>query len=195
PPTMAELRKIYDPTNIVPMFGEVEAPRFLKFTSEANEVAELRKAWLNAVLHAPGAYLNHRWIMLKVQVGLGKQAVCYPYHWGIEDNTLGVSLHPSPLNQAVMRWLDKIRDTLLFRAWFYVAIMLALMLTFRWLPPDHRLPAWSLAASGLMYQLGYFFVAPTCDFRFNWWTVVASIALLIYVAPPLLHRLRTTDRH
>jgi hypothetical protein len=192
PPSSGDLKEIYDPTNIVPMFGGTPAPRHLKFTGEANEAAELRKAWLHAVLDAPGAYLNHRWIMFKIQLGLGKQPVCYPYHWGIEDNNLGVSLRPSRLNEAAMRWLDKLRDTFLFRTWFYVALILALMLLFRWLPPDHRAPAWALAASSLMYELGYFFVAPTCDFRFNWWTVIATIALVIYVTPPLVHRFRTS---
>jgi len=191
-PSIDDLKRIYDPANIVFLFGGVPSARPLKFTDDPKEVAVLRKAWLAALLQAPGAYLNHRWIMFKVQLGLGQRAVCYPYQEGIETNSLKVVPRESRLNQWVMERLDPLRDSFMFRGWFYVAATLIMVCFFPLLSREQRSPAMALAASSLLYELAFFFVSPTCDFRFNWWTVVATVALLIYLAAPLAKRFKTS---
>lgn len=178
-PSKEELREMYDPTNIVALY----AGKQLKFSSDPQEMDQLRRAWLTAVLREPGAYLNHRWIMFKAQLGLGRQPVCLPYQGGIDENSLNIVWRPSKVNDEAMVYLSKFRETVLFRGWFYLLITFVLLAVSRTLPIRLQGPALALGASSLLYELAYFFVAPTCDFRFNWWTVLATVLLGLYVLP------------
>ena len=77
-----------------------------------------------------------------------------------------------------------LRNTVFFRGFFWLTISLALI----YFSPRGRLRGdlevvFVLATSGLLYGAAYFFIAPSCDFRFFWWTMVAaSVSLLFFVS-------------
>jgi hypothetical protein len=159
----------------VPLFCCNAAPHHLRFTTDSGEIAQLEKTWLNVIAHHPQSYLAHRVAVFKVQFGIGQNQVCLPFESGIHPNSLGVSMRPSWLNSMVMRRLQQMKDSLFFRGWFFLLLLIALLLV-AMLPNfrQHAMAVYALGSSGLLYALGYFFIAPTCDFRMYWWMVVVT---------------------
>ncbi len=130
----------------------------------------------------PRTYLRHRLVMFRTLLGIGSREVVHPYHWQIDANDLGVVLHRSRLNVAVMEVLGKIRDTLLFRAWLYLSVLVTLCggaIARRRATPATL----ALTASAVCYVVPYFFVSPVADFRYVWWPVLATLMLPFTLRP------------
>jgi hypothetical protein len=134
------------------------------------------------ILRHPGIYLTQRMAIFKDQLGLGRKHVCLPYYPGIDPNQLGISVYASRLNHAVMRWLDLIKDSLLFRGWVYL-LLLAALLVIAAFPPfrRHAVAVFALGSSGLLYALSYVFISTACDFRMYWWMVIVTLILPVLI--------------
>jgi hypothetical protein len=93
-------------------------------------------------------------------------------------NDLGLTFQRTPLNEAVMIWLHAIQNSLFFRGWAYLVACLALGLGALLL---RRVDGMGLAlgASAFAYALPYFMICPTGDFRYLWWTVLATLLLAL----------------
>jgi hypothetical protein len=153
-------------------------PGNLKFTDDPEKLSTLRRAWVQAVTDHPGIYLRHRLIMFGYLLGANTAVVHYPFHDGMVKNSLGFTFQRTPLNQAVMAGLHAIQNSLFFRGWAYLLAGLALglggLLT-------RRLDAAgaALLGSACGYALPYVMVCPTGDFRYLWWTVLATLLLAL----------------
>jgi len=180
PLTVADLRNIYVPDDLQPLFwGDPQVAR-LSFSFEDEDYQSLRILWQKTVTANRKLYLAHRWNAFKGFLGIKKREN-YPFHAGIDSNPYGWTLHRSRLNVWVMRRLDEIRNSILFRNWFYLALTLlivtASMVALR---KRNLIPVYALGCSGLFYTLHYFFVATVPDFRLNWWSVCATMLLLVF---------------
>lgn len=177
-PTEAQARQSYRPETLDPLFF---GPRPFRQTVDPAQLKELRERWLLAVWHHPGTYLEHRLGLFRVLIGFRQPEVWYPYHWQIDPNDLGVTMTRTALNGAAMRVLASVRNTFFFRAWIHLALsalILAGALALR-----RGAMAVALASSALLYTAPYLFVAPSPDFRYVWWPVLASLlALVAFVA-------------
>jgi hypothetical protein len=156
-------------------------PGNLQFTSDPGKLSTLHRAWFRAVSDNPGIYFRHRLIMFSYLLGANTPVVHYPFHDGMVKNDLGFTFQRTPLNVAVMDLLHAIQNSLFFRGWAYLAACLALGLGALLLG---RLDGLGLAlgASALAYALPYFMICPTGDFRYLWWTVLATLLLALALA-------------
>jgi hypothetical protein len=48
-----------------------------------------------------------------------------------------------------------------------------------------RIPALSLACGALLYEAPYFFIVPTCDFRYSWFVVLTALVMSVLLARAL----------
>lgn len=165
------LLKLWYPHSLVPIFFD---PGNLRLSSDPEQLATLRSAWLRAVSDNPGIYFRHRMIMFEYLLGANTPLVHYPFHDGMVKNDLGFTFQRSALNQAVMARLHAVQDSLFFRGWAYLVVVTALGALGLLL---RRLDAAGVAlcASALAYALPYIPTCPAGDFRYLWWTVLATL--------------------
>jgi hypothetical protein len=181
-PTVDELRKMYHSEGLVSLFNGNPGIN-LQQTTDPAELATLRKAWLAAVLEHPGAYGRHRVNAFKAMLGI--EGSCYAYQTGVSANPFGIQLRPSEANQFVMHLLYICRNSWAFRPWCYLAAIGLMSLIFLRLNSPTRIPALSLACGALLYEAPYFFIVPTCDFRYSWFVVLTALVMSVLLARAL----------
>jgi hypothetical protein len=136
--------------------------------------------WQRAIVAHPAVYLRYRTDAAKRLLGIGIRAVCYPFQErSARPNPFVADAPPGALNRAVMEGLESIKDGPFFRAWVYAALCIAWGIAGR-----RRVAAVALAASGILNLLPYYVIAPDCDFRYAWWTVLAALLLPLVVVGP-----------
>lgn len=158
-----------NPNNVAVVVFAPEAP--CPPTADPGEHDALRTAWRGAIAEAPGAWARHRWSLWRTLLGAIAGPVYYPFHRGIDPNGLGAEFKPLLPAKLFTGLLDGLKDSLLFRAWAWLAmgLVVAAVGLRRQRPELVALPlsAWSFA-------LAYLPTAPVADFRLVWWCVVAN---------------------
>lgn len=140
------------------------------------------RAWKSLVPTHLGAYLTYRWHVLVDRIQLhGDPIPSAAYVWFVDvldppgsATKIEHSAMPSRLQDLMregMRWLG---SSWLFRPYVYLLITLLL------------LPLWirqralmAIAVSGIAGEAALFFLAPTVDFRYSYWLVVSTVALVM----------------
>jgi hypothetical protein len=145
--------------------------------ANAQEMRVLLDAWHKAILAYPAAYLGHRWFVTRRFLGISGLPHL-PYHYGIPQ-----PLYPAYIeNRAyhvrfpstrVRKWEAKLlngEEYWAFRHWTYLTLALVVMFLSR----RNRGTAFWLCLSALAYCLPDFFILPSTDFRYGWWSVLAA---------------------
>ena len=173
------LLQLWYPHSLSPLFF---APGNLRLTSDPEKLATLRTAWLQAIADHPDIYFRHRLIMFEYLLGANTPVVHYPFHDGMVNNDLGFAFQRTPLNRLVMSGLHAVQNSLFFRGWAYLVAALALgvggLLTRRL-----DAPGAALLASAFGYALPYIAACPEGDFRYLWWTVLATLLAALTLLP------------
>jgi len=161
------VEKIYNPKN----------PNRLKMTRNPQELKILFTAWLSALTRHPLLYLRHRIMLGAFQWGFAEE-VWYPFQTGIQNNDMGISTELSSRTKITVMILYALRNSLLFRGWFYLLLLTAtLFYILRYRKKNYA--GIAVGASGIFYALSNFFFATAADFRLIWWTVIASLILVL----------------
>jgi hypothetical protein len=179
PFTIAQLRAIYTPDTVVPLFCCTPEPRRIeqvRYLSRGYKVDALFAQWRTVIPQNLSAYIAHRGTTLAAMAGWGRAAVCFPFESRVEPNALGVEFHPPPLN----RWLTEqvftpLQESLWFRVWLYWGINSLLVVGIVLWKPLRQPPMMALLFSGALYMLPYLVATTACDFRFSWWMIVATV--------------------
>ncbi|HEX8188592.1 MAG TPA: hypothetical protein VF586_09585 [Pyrinomonadaceae bacterium] len=155
------------------------------------KMSELRSKWLRAVWENKGAYLYHRWRIFAQLIGFTTKGVSNPY-WvaAFDANPPEFRNRQNGLNRALMEYYRLLCRSPLFRGafWMLVCFGLVCLSLKRGLRGDW-LVVLAHAASGLLYAGSYFFTAPSTEFRYLLWTMIASgIALSFAVHLTLARR-------
>ena len=177
-PSVEDLEKLYTPDGVVPLFGGDNTVTRLKLTYNSSDITSLEQVWVKAVLSHPGVYLAHRLRVFESQFGIARSSICYPYHHGIAPNNLGISYQDKPFTTEVFARIIKVQDWFLFRGWLYAAINALILVVAIWGKSRlafNRSAILAVSASGLIYVAGYLFISTSCDFRMEYWTVVAAL--------------------
>jgi hypothetical protein len=129
-------------------------------------------AWWRIVLDHPGAWLEHRAHVFGVVLGLGAGAPADAVHHTFMDleeqrRNLHFDAKPSALQRALAAAFGALAETPLYRPVLYLVLAIVLLVRRR----DHA----ALLASGLAFEAGLFVVAPSTDFRYSHWMIVATI--------------------
>lgn len=165
-------RRLWD----LPINGTVPAP-----PSQRDAIAT---AWSHLVFGHPGAYLHHRWVTFLDVIGVTyrSQGAVPPriMKWTGFLTNLGLSTHTYGYQNAwskLNRWVW--HKTPLFRQWIYVVLAIVLLVAFTRRQRDVA----ALLASGLLAEASLFFLAPSPDYRYSHWTIVAtSLAIVMLIS-------------
>lgn len=147
--------------------------------------------WWDLLVHAPLAYLAHRFAVFGWQLGLHDTLKCLPIHLGVAQfpaeayNALA-PLPPSPHVGLLYRYAELFFRTPLFGAYAYLLVSLTLLMTIPWLRRDSGAAAMlALQTAGLVFALGYLAIGIACDFRYLYFPVLAAALGAIYFMPAL----------
>ena len=154
------------------------SPPALPYTGNPGQVASLRAAWREAVWSHKPAYLKHRWAIYRNLTGFGTQDVYKAFYPATGLNNPPPFRRPTnALTRALTSYFFFFSNSFFFRGFLWVLACLALAyLSLRLRLAGDLGAAFALSSSGLLYASAYFFVTPSSEFRYLWWTVLAASA-------------------
>jgi hypothetical protein len=191
------LRAAYSPTSSSPLIFRhnpaISPP--LQLTENPQYLIIFRQAWEHAIINYPWAYMSHRGAVFASLLGIGRQTpfaatIDYRQQSAIFEAGVGVLGNPAvksidagqpifgqriaaSLLMAFINWTAEHTYVLFGWPWLLVLVttfVAAIVLRKRAMAEV----AIGLSASGLLYLLPYFFVAPGSDFRYLYWSIVAA---------------------
>lgn len=153
---------------------------------DRSALRELGSAWRHAIIGSPGKYLAHRWRVFSALLGIDvpdvSRLLWFPYtvagFYG-----LSFTFTANAITNAIGSGVAYANMANLYSGvvWLLLATTLALIAWRRRRARGFSIEG-ALAASALCYLLPYFFVAVSPDYRYFYWTVVAtSVATLLTV--------------
>lgn len=176
---VADLRRDFSPFVNVPSFvsGQLRLNPYTEFTPA--QFAALRQAWLSLPLRHPRAYFAHRAEVAAYLVGLRQAAhpdylVLQPTVVPLRDNP-AVAPPAGALHRGLQPALNAAVDTPLFAAWPYLLASLLLAAFAAWRGAAGDGLAAATAASAWALALPLFLLAPSSDFRYLGWCVLATL--------------------
>lgn len=151
------------------------------------ERAALSATWRKLVTHYPLAYVKHRLEMTKTLIGVSGRAD--PVYDDFGDPDLLAPLHhraiPSAWQHASRAIVRGVTRSPVSLPILYLVLAIAVIVLARGVPIVR-----TLAVSGLVYELTWFFLAPAADYRYSHWLIVTAtigaITLLVrrrYASP------------
>ena len=159
-------------------------PPPLKSTRNPEYISRLRAVWWETVSHNKSAYLSHRWAVFRNLTGLGTPMVYKSFNpaTGL-NNPPEFRREPNALTRTLTSYFFLFANSPFFRGFVWILVCLALAYLSSRLRLEGDLGAvFALSTSGLMYSLAYFFVTPSSEFRYLWWTVLAAIVSALLFA-------------
>lgn len=153
-------------------------------TTDAVRIAELKRHWWTAVSTHKLIYLRHRWNVFKSLTGFNTEFVYKAFLPVDNYNPRQFRQERGWLNHSLNAYFFYFSNTLLFRGFFWLLVSLGVIyFALRSRVRGDMGAALALSLSGLLYTAGYFFYTPSSEFRYMWWTVLASIiATLLSIA-------------
>jgi hypothetical protein len=178
-----EARAAYDPTAGV--FRIIDT--FMKQPTDAEQRDAVARAWWQLVSAHPTAYLEHRWQVFERVLSLQREAE--PWIWTGIDGTGAdlVQLTPTRFQNKLMRAAHRFATSWLMRVWVYLLSSLvvgAIAIAMR-----DRV-AIAIVVSAISAELVLLIAAPTDDFRYSLWLVVAALLATFHVVATRLLRAR-----
>lgn len=166
----------------------------LKLTGDAQQVAELRAAWINAIGQRPGAYLGHRLEVFAQLTGV-KRSVTAPY-WeqGFASSPPEFRSGGNFGTAAMMKYFGAFKrpfpQTFFFRAviWLLLCGFFLYAALRRGLKNDWGM-VFVLGSSAWLFTLAYLPTTPSTEYRYLFWPSIASAVTIIF-GTHLLYRER-----
>lgn len=151
----------------------------------AAESPALRAAWQAQVLQHPWDWLRFRLAAFAYLLRSPQQDPYYIWHPGVDENAQGVHFQPNAATTAAQQWVQATAGAVpvLFKPYAWLALDLALLLVLTLAPASRTVQAARmLLASSALYVMGYLPVTPMADFRYVYWSVLASTVALTLLA-------------
>jgi hypothetical protein len=169
----ASLCAAFDPHRVDTLYFLPTSP--LRLDTDRTALRELGREWRRAIVAHPGDYLAHRTRAFVALLGFGvtdtARAIWAPFSL---PNPYGLAFAYNTVTAAIGAGVAAAAAIGLYNGlpWLAVAIGV-LALAWRRQPRTPTLEA-ALAASALLYALAYFVVAIAPDYRYLYWTVLAT---------------------
>lgn len=137
----------------------------------------ITRAWKRIVLAYPAAYLQYRWHVFRERIHLGDREIpSAAYVWFTDVLDLSGSARkvehaavPSKLQARLRDAMSWLGASWIFRPFIYIALGLLLV------PLCIRGRELAIVVSGLVNEAVLFVLAPTIDYRYSVWLVVATL--------------------
>lgn len=174
--TLEDLRHAYVPYANPPLFalGKIQLSLYIAYTPE--KIAELQRAWFEAMREHPAQYLSHRaalsrYLLFGIPRELPRELVYVPERRVPGD----AGWTPPPVDTSTRFWraVEWLRPTPLFAGATYLAIAaLAVLLARR------RVQVWALSASSYANALPLLAISGSAEFRYLAWSATAALLAL-----------------
>jgi hypothetical protein len=130
--------------------------------------------WRTMVTRHFAGYLRHRWAVFRTVLGFSQQLHAPVWTRFANDDqpqtkTVHVAIQRSALQRGWMAVLHWLATTWMFRPHLYAVLLILL------LPLSRSQLSRAILLSGLLYELGLFVAAPSNDFRYSHWMIVAAL--------------------
>ncbi len=192
------LRAHYHPSTWTPLALEAGSP--LAMTDSATEVDVLAADWLRALREQPMAYLRHRAAVFRQVIGAHREPLFAPVYFAIPESSpdhtmvsrnFHIDADVSPLQLRLRSAFATLATWKLYRPWLWLGLNLCVVAA----AIGARRPAVAaIALSGLGYELALFFIAPSADYRYSHWLILATWAAAVALVAQLLpQRSRRAD--
>lgn len=189
------LRASYYPSTWTPLVFVSGSP--LAVTASETEVEELASLWKKAVIGAPRAYVAHRESVFRELIGAHGGPLFAPVYFGIPTSspdyavvskTFEIEPGEAGAVQRLLRDGFAFSATLvIYRPWFWLGLN-AVLIGVAAVVSSHRAALVAVGMSGLLYELAFFFIAPSADFRYSHWLVLSTWALLAALVAETLRK-------
>lgn len=173
----------YYPSTWTPLALEAGSP--LALTDSATEVDALAAAWVRALREQPMAYLRHRAAVFRQVIGAHREPLFAPVYFGIPESSpdhvmvsrnFRIDTDVSPLQLRLRSAFATLATWTLYRPWLWLGLNLLVVAA---AVSARRPAAAAIALSGLCYELALFFIAPSADYRYSHWLILASWGALV----------------
>ena len=149
---------------------------------------ELSVSWINSIRKNPALYLKHRWMIfcsimnkawhsssrrpLNILINDGKG----PYVYDINFKGLTIFHRFLSIND------DLGQIGFLQSGWFWPILLLSEIIAGVFIIRDKKIKViiLLLSSSGMLYLLPYFIIAPSCDFRYLYWSTIAAALCFLF---------------
>jgi hypothetical protein len=163
----------FDPSRVDPLYSLPNSP--LRQDTDRTGLRDLASSWRHAVLANPIAYLAHRVVVMEAVLGFGVSdasrsiwipfSVANPYGLNYAYNGVAAAIGTSVSIAAAMG---------LYNGMPWLALAIGIAAAALWRQGRAYLAETSLALSALLYALAYLVVGIASDYRYIYWTVLAS---------------------
>ena len=158
----------------------------LRFLDREEDITTLRKAWLNAIVKEPIAYLKVRSAFFSHLIGLSRSNFlpyfCVPMdHFDLEIES----------QKELPSFYQKIMYTWWVKGISYISVITFLFGIACWKRHIFPLHMRIVGASGLIYATSYFFIGITSEFRLLYWLIPVSLIMAIDMLFTVITRKQT----
>jgi hypothetical protein len=171
---LAKLREHWSEGEGYGLFFTPDAP--VKWAVPPAQVAELRRAWIDAIKDHPIQYLEHRAKFGLIFLGITKPSYgvflprTTPAGWGY-DYSLPAESAPWFTSWYQRTFLEG-GAFCWFRQWMFIVVLVGVGLTRR---GRRSIAVRTLLASGIGSTLSFMVAAPAAGFRYAWFTMLCSL--------------------
>lgn len=192
-----DLEPVYTPSSIDMAYKDLggNQGRKLKGVDEGWKFTPMLQAWWKAVHENPLTYLRHRTDLFVANVLNFRHRTIFAFMTAVPENSLGVSSAQPRYQYYLMAIFWRLSQTFLFHGYLYVPLLLFLSFVFWRSSREEKFSAYKKAIlftglSAWSYLLPYFFVSVDHDFRYIWWSVIATlICVVLFIADHIQKRL------
>jgi hypothetical protein len=176
-----DLKRLYNRDTNVPVFVGAPGVRNLNLDSLPPRSAQVKSEWFRIVRAHPDIYLKTRMRRFTRLLGIGPY-VHYPFQGAMYPNQYGFQHWDTGLYRALRAYQYATSQSALFLGWVWVlGLMLVTGVAFAM---RQRAPlAFWVGASGLTYLAAYWLIAPSADFRYLYWCLLALFAAIALMLP------------
>jgi hypothetical protein len=141
----------------------------------------LRRAWTELVTEHPGAYWDHRRRVFNEVIGISREEPWSPVWTLFYDSpenawAIGQTHSHSTYQAELSEWFLELRNDAIFEVFWYFWLSLVLTGVAIW---RRQGLAAAVLTSGIAYELTYFLLAPSPDFRYSHWLVTCVVACVL----------------
>ena len=153
--------------------------------SGAWDDGSLMKKWIEAIYHEPTAYLQHRYqnfMVLLWQPGGILEDETAP-------NTFGFKYEKTAIFSTLQNVTNSLKDTIIFKPgfWLIASLMCSIYGLLNWKNEIGSLIV-ALNTSSFLYLLAYLFVGVASDFRYAYWSILATSVSVPFILLSIKNR-------
>ena len=167
----------------------VQAP--IQFTTSPEELSQIKSAWVCMVLSNPYTYIHVRMLIFDELLQADGWRL---YNFFSEQNGTRMLSTSGIGGKTVLKALQLIEHSIFMMTWLWILVLIGgTLMSIRYMAEFKFSFAIAVAAiSGIFYFLAYFFIVPSAEQRYAYWSIIAANLSVLGSVGSLIDRNRTS---